>query len=144
MANFEGILTMVDAFTRVKTKRVEIVASDNAAALVAQDAFYDAIHAVSDAGVLKSGVAAYILKTDAPEAGANSDAGCTLRVRLDNGKIGTIKFPCPKVSIFKSDGSVDTANADVAALVALFETGGSLRLSEGNYVVELLGGELDK
>jgi hypothetical protein len=50
----------------------------------------------------------------------------------------------PAAAIVNPDGSIDIADEDVLAYVALFETAGHLRVSEGNYVTALLSGSLDK
>jgi hypothetical protein len=50
----------------------------------------------------------------------------------------------PAAGIINPDGSVDIADADLLALIALFETGGKLRVSDGNYVTAVLSGALDK
>jgi hypothetical protein len=144
MALFDGLLVAHDAYFRRKTKRVEIVAATESLAETAMASYLSAFEGVSDAGVEKTSVAVVTPQVVAPESGANIDTGCTLRVRMDNGKIGTIKFPCPKADIFQSDGSVDMANEAVNDIVDLFRSGGAFRLSEGNYVVEFLGGELDR
>jgi hypothetical protein len=67
-----------------------------------------------------------------------------LRVTLDNGKNYALKVPMPHADIILANGDVDISDEDVIAYVALFETGGHLRVSEGNYVTALLGGSLDK
>ena len=43
--------------------------------------------------------------------------------------------------MLNADGSVKTDDEHVVALIALFLTGGHLRVSEGNYITEVLSGE---
>jgi hypothetical protein len=65
-------------------------------------------------------------------------------VALDNGKNYAFKIPMIKASLLDAGGNVDVADEDVLALIALFETGGKLRVSEGNFIVSVLGGSLDR
>jgi len=137
-------ITMVDDFGRSLSKGVETVDTVIATAITHVTAYLTALHAVSDAGWRKQDYLADGVITQAPGAGANRDTGATIRVTLDNGRNYAFKIPMPAASIINPDGSVDIGDADVLALIALFETAGYLRVSDGNYVTAVLGGSLDK
>lgn len=137
-------ITMVDDYGRSLTKGVETVETVIATAITDIGAYLTALNAVSDAGWQKQDYLAAGVVTQAPAAGANRDTGATIKVTLDNGKNYAFKIPMPKAAIIEADGSVDVADADVLALIALFETAGKLRVSDGNYVTAVLSGSLDK
>jgi hypothetical protein len=135
---------MVDDYGRSLTKGVETVETVIATAITDIGAYLTALHAVSDAGWQKQDYLAAGVVSQAPGAGANRDTGATIKVTLDNGKNYAFRIPMPAASIINVDGSVDVGDADVLALIALFETGGKLRVSDGNYVTAVLSGSLDK
>jgi len=137
-------VTMVDDFGRSLTKGFETDATTLVNAKTYVEAGLTALHAISDAGWQKQDYLDAQTTTQAPGAGANRDTGATLRVTLDNGKNYALKIPMPAADIINPDASIDIGNADVLAYVALFETAGHLRVSEGNFVTALLGGSLDK
>jgi hypothetical protein len=135
---------MVDDYGRSLSKGVETVDTVIATAITHVSAYLTALNAVSDAGWQKQDYLAAGVITQAPVAGANRDTGATIKVTLDNGKNYAFRVPMPKTTIINPDGSVDVGNADVLALIALFETAGYLRVSDGNYVTAVLSGSLDK
>ena len=137
-------ITMVDDYGRSLTKGVETIDTVIATAITHLTAYLTALNAVSDAGWQKQDYLAAGVITQAPGAGANRDVGATLKVTLDNGKNYPFRIPMPKAAILEADGSVDVADANVLALIALFETAGYLRLSDGNYITAVLSGSLDK
>jgi len=137
-------ITMVDDYGRSLTKGVETIDTVIATAITHIGEYLTALNAVSDAGWQKQDYLAAGVVTQAPTAGANRDVGATVRVTLDSGKNYAFKIPMPKAAIINADGSVDVGDADVLALIALFESGGDLRVSDGNYVTAVLGGSLDK
>lgn len=137
-------ITMVDDYGRSLSKGVETVDAVVATAITHVGAYLTALNAVSDAGWQKQDYLAAGVITQAPGAGANRDVGATLKVTLDNGKNYAFRIPMPKAGIINADGSVDVADADVLALVALFETAGYLRVSDGNFITAVLSGSLDK
>jgi len=137
-------ITMVDDYGRSLTKGVETVDTVLATAITHVGAYLTALNAVSDGGWQKQDYLSAGVVTQAPGTGANRDVGATLRVSLDNGKNYAFRIPMPKAGIINADGSIDIADSDVLALIALFESSGYLRVSEGNYVTGVLGGSLDK
>lgn len=137
-------VTMVDDYGRSLTKGFETDATTLANAKTYVEAGLTALHAISDAGWAKQDYLDAQVTTQAATAGANRDVGATLRVALNNGKNYAMKIPMPAAGIVNPDGSIDIADADLLAYVALFETAGHLRVSEGNYVTAILSGSLDK
>lgn len=137
-------ITMVDDYGRTLGKGVETLDTVIATAITHVGAYLTALNAVSDAGWSKQDYLAAGVVTQAPGAGANRDVGATLKVTLDNGKHYPFRIPMPKAAIINADGSVDVADADVLALIALFETAGYLRVSDGNFITAVLSGSLDK
>ncbi len=137
-------ITMVDDYGRSQTKGVETVDTVLATAITHLGAYLTALNAVSDAGWQKQDYLADGVVTQAPIAGANRDTGATLKVTLDNGKNYAFRIPMIKSSMLNADGSVKIDDAAIIALVALFETAGYLRVSDGNYVTAILSGSLDK
>jgi hypothetical protein len=99
--------------------------------------------AVTDCGCFKTTFSQSQVEDDSAGSGANKDAGGTLHVRLDNGKQTSIKIPAIKPSLVNPDGSIDITAGAITALVANYELAGYYRLSEGNYVTQILYGELD-
>ena len=137
-------ITMVDDYGRSLTKGVETLDTVIATAMTHVTAYLTALNLVSDAGWQKQDYLAAGVITQAPTAGANRDVGATIKVTLDNGKNYPFRIPMPKAAIINADGSVDVADADLLALIALFETAGYLRVSDGNYITAVLSGALDK
>lgn len=137
-------ITLVDDYGRSQGKAVETVDTVIATAITHVTAYLAALLAVSDAGWQKQDYLADGVLTQAPTAGANRDTGATIKVTLDNGKNYPFRIPMPKAAIINPDGSVDVGDADVLALIALFETAGYLRVSDGNFVTAVLSGSLDK
>jgi hypothetical protein len=88
-----------------------------------------------------------MIKTDvvfAGEVGSNLDVGATFRVLLDNGKEASHKIPGFPASLVGAGGMIDVAGTEVAAYFANFLTGGACRLSDGNYVTQVLEGHFDR
>jgi len=137
-------ITLIDDYGRSMTKGVETVETLIASAITDVGAYLTALNAVSDAGWQKQDYLAAGVVTQAPTAGANRDTGATLKVVLDNGKNYAFKIPMIKASLLNASGDVDVADEDVLALIALFETAGKLRVSEGNFITAVLSGSLDK
>lgn len=138
-------ITWLDAYGRTTTKRYESNVATAALAFTAATALIAAMAAISDAGVVKvNTIFASVADAAAATAGANVDTGATLHCTLDNGKGYALKVPMVKATKVGSGGAIDVADADIAAYTALFLTGGVMRMSEGNYVVDVRSGELDK
>lgn len=135
---------IVDAYARSGSKRFEGTAGTVAQAQTDATALMADFAAVSLAGATKRTFNLSEPVAEAVEAGANLDAGATLHVRLDNGKMHALKIPAIDPALVNPDGSVDLTSAAITDYVANFLTTGAYRVSEGNYVVSLLYGELDR
>lgn len=137
-------ITLVDDYGRNMTKGVETTETLLASAISDIGGYLTALNAISDAGWEKQDYLSSGVVTQAPTAGANRDQGATLKVVLDNGKHYALKIPMIKATLLDSGGNVDLADEDVLAYIALFETGGKLRVSEGNFITAVLAGSLDR
>lgn len=114
-------------------------------ALTDSSAMLAALEAISLAAVSKYSIASVVpVASPAPETGANNDAGCTIHCRMDNAKLVGLKVPAVDPGKVEADGSVDIADSDVAAFVALFATAAHWRVSEGNYITGAVSAELDR
>lgn len=136
--------TFIDAYSRTSTKKAEGTTAVMSEAETEADALLASWMAVTKMGCTKTTFSQERLEDDAFEVGANVDAGGTLHVRLDNGKQAVIKIPAIDEDLVNPDGSIDIEAAAITGLVAHYESGGNYRLSEGNHVVALLYGELDR
>lgn len=137
-------LTLVDAYKRNTTKRYEGTATTLAQSQLDSQALTDALGSLTLAGVVKETHSVDNLVFEAAQAGANIDAGATLHCRLNNGRLAPLKIPAVNASIINADGTVDISASVVTEFVALFEQTGPFRLSDGNYVVAVEYGELDR
>lgn len=140
---FQVGLEMIDDYGRITTRRFSETDALVADALTAVGALITDFLAVSDMGTVKHDIALQTVATNAPTAGANRDVGGTLHCRLDNGKMYPLKIPSIKATMLNPDGSIDIADGAITDYVANFLTGGKFRVSEGNYITEILYGELD-
>jgi hypothetical protein len=140
----KAIVSLKDSMNRGMKKQVETVATTLADAETYFAAWLAAFQDVSDIGTEKVDYVLAAAEENAAEAGANRDVGATLRVTLDNGKHYALKIPCIKSTLYDANGNIDIEDESILAYVALFETAGHLRVSEGNYVVALLSGAVDK
>lgn len=140
---FEVGLEMVDDYGRITTRRFSNTDTLVADALTSVGSLITDFLAVSDLGTVKHDVAVRTVATNAATAGANKDVGGTLHCRLDNAKMYALKIPGVKASMVNTDGSLKIDDEDIVAYVANFLTGGKFRVSEGNYITEILYGELD-
>lgn len=140
---FEVGIELLDAYGRITTRRFSVTDATIADALTSVGGLITDFLAVSDLGTVKHDIATRTVATNAAQAGANKDVGGTLHCRLDNAKMYPLKIPGVKASMVNTDGSLKIADADIVAYVANFLTGGKFRVSEGNYITEILYGELD-
>jgi hypothetical protein len=139
-------VTLVDSFGRTTTKRFESEAATVANAQTYTDALLTALAAVSDLGQVKA-VYEYPLVITTPvaaQANANVDTGATLHTVLASAKGYALKIPGVKLSMIEADGRVDIADEAVIAYVASFLAAGHWNVSDGEHIVSLAGGELDK
>jgi hypothetical protein len=140
----EAKLTLRDAYNRYTSKLFETTATTVVAALADCAALSVDLDAVSLAATVKNRVASEALINSVPQAGANVDAGATLHCRLDNGKLYALKIPAVNPAIVNPDGSIIIDDALVLAFVAHFQSGGEFTVSEGNLIVSIEYGELDR
>jgi len=137
-------VTYVDAYGRTTTRRVGTTSTTLAAAAVDAAALVAAMGDISDLGTIKYEIGEATPDLTAAAAGSNVDVGATLTAVLDNSKKYPLHVPGIAAAMLNADGTVKIDDALIIAYIALFLTGGHLRVSEGNYVVEVLHGELDK
>lgn len=136
--------TLVDAYARQGHKRFEGTAVTVAQAETDAGGLLTALAAITKAGAVKRTLRLDSVLSEAVEDGANLDAGATIHCRLNNGKIYAFKIPAFDDALLNADGSVKIDNAAITGFIAKFETSGPYRVSEGNYVTEILYGELDR
>jgi hypothetical protein len=145
MTNLVAV-TLVDAFGRTTTKRFEAEAATVANAQTYTDALLVALANVSDLGHVKAvfEVPLTITVPVAAVTGANVDVGATLHTVLASAKGYGLKIPSVKLSLIESDGRIDIADEDVIAYVASFLAAGHWNVSDGEHIVSVASGELDK
>lgn len=143
MAVYQCTISMVDAYGRAVSKRVDVSADTHALAVTAAGAFVTDLQALTEAEVLYYSVAERVTFNGSLTAGANRDEGVTFSVRTTDNEKSTIKVPAPKNAIFNTDGSVDTANALVTDFIANYLSAAIL-VDDGEIVTSLIGGRLDE
>lgn len=136
--------TIVDAYARSGAKRFEGKATTIAQAQTDATALMADWAAVTLAGASKRTFNQSEALSEAVETGANLDAGGTVHVRLNNSKLYAFKIPAIDPALVNPDGSIDITNAAISDLLAHFESTGEYTLSEGNHIVAVLYGELDR
>ncbi|GAH93799.1 unnamed protein product [marine sediment metagenome] len=140
---FEVGIQFLDDYGRTTTRRFQNTETLIADALASVGTLITDFLMTSDLGTMKHDVAVRTVCDNAADTGANKDVGGTLHCVLDNAKLYPLRIPGIKDSMLNPDGSIDLVNAAITTYVANFETGGKFRVSEGNYVVDVLYGELD-
>lgn len=145
MGNLVAV-TLQDAFGRSTTKRFEAQAATVALAQTYTDAFLAALAAVSDLGQVKAIYEVPLVVTTpvAPGANSNIDVGATLHTVLASARGYGLKVPGIKYSLVAADGRVDVADAAILAYLAMFEAAGHWQVSDGEKIVSVNYGELDK
>lgn len=143
MPVYQCAISMVDAYGRPVSKRVDISAVDYATALINASGFVDDLQAITEAEILYYTVATKVVYAGTLTAGANRDEGVTFSVRTTDNEKAVIKVPAPKNAIFQSDGSVDLSNALVTGLMANY-LGALVLVDDGETVTSLISGRLDK
>lgn len=142
---FAATVELQDSYGRKSSKRVETTAATLADAITAIGLYLTDLAAITDLACLK--VSYHSEDTSGAfsgQAGSNVDVGGTFRVLLDNGKYAAHKVPAIKATLVDSGGNIDVADALIVAYFANFLTGGDCRLSEGNFVVSVVSGILDR
>ena len=136
-------IEFVDDYGRSTTCRFSVTDALVADALTSVGALITDFLAVSDLGTVKHDIAVQTVASNAAQTGANKDVGATLHCLLENAKMYPLHIPGIKASMLNPDGSIDLTDGAITDYVANFLTGGKFRVSEGNYVTQVLYGELD-
>jgi hypothetical protein len=142
---FDVTFTLQDKYARRTTRRYT-----NTRALLADcqtdlATMIGMLETLSGCAVVKAEIGIPSTYDTEPDSGANIDAGATLHVRLNNGKLYPMHIPAITSTYLNSDGSVKIDNSDVTDFTGAFATsGGHWTISEGNTVASLESGELDR
>jgi hypothetical protein len=136
-------VTYSDAYGRTTSRRYENTRSTISDAASDAAAMIVLYQAVGDLGVTKFEISQMTPQSVSPQAGANLDVGGTVHAVLDNAKQYAVHIPGIKATMVNPDGALDMADSDLLAWLAVFETGGKFRVSEGNYFTSYRYGELD-
>ncbi|GAH91338.1 unnamed protein product [marine sediment metagenome] len=140
---FEVGVQFLDDYGRTTTRRFQNTDALVADALTSVGSLVANFLAVSDLGTLKHDVAVRTVEANPAQTGANKDVGGTLHCVLDNSKLYPLKIPGIRDTMLNPDGSIDLEDLAIVAYFENFMTAGKFRVSEGNYVVSVLYGELD-
>ncbi len=151
MTVFNVTMVLQDAYGR-KTRKLfeteDISAADvgaefllarTAAAGLATD-----LAALTEAELLWYHIGEEVTYTDTADSGANVDEGLTMVVDKPDSKRGNLKVPAPINAVFNADGTLDLTHSAVTAYVTNFQSGGDFTFSDGEKVVNLISGRLDK
>jgi len=142
---FNCTLVLKDAMNRTCRKTLETTEDTLALAQTAIGLYLTDLLAITDLGIVS---ATYTVKdatvAEDPVAGSNRDTGATFKVRLPGGDLAAHKVPGFKQSLAGSGGSIDVEGAEVQAYFDNFLTGAALRLSDGEYIIDVETGEMDK
>jgi hypothetical protein len=142
---FDVTFTLQDAYARRTTRRYTNTRALLADCITDVADLLDTLEALSKCAVVKTEIGIPSTYDTEPEAGANIDAGGTLHVRLNNGKLYPLHIPAIDANLLNSDGSIKLDNADVTGFAdALGTDAGHWTVSEGNTVDSLESGELDR
>jgi len=141
---FEITFTLQDAYARRTTRRYANDRTLLADASTDVTAMIGYLEALSNCAVVKVVIGAPTTYATSPAAGANVDAGATIHVRLDNGKLYPLHIPAVDTTIINADGSMDIADAIVTNFTGAFGSGAHWTVSEGNTVDAVESGELDR
>jgi hypothetical protein len=142
---FKCTLVLKDDMNRTVRKTLETTEALLADAQTAVEAYLVDLAVVSDLGV----VSATYTEKDAtvatsPAEDSNVDIGATFKVRLPDGNLAPHKIPGFSQGFAGSGGSIDVEQSEIQAYFDNFLTGASLRLSDGEYIVDVEVGEMDK
>lgn len=139
------VLTLIDTMGREITKRIETNQTTLALAQGAITDYLIDLAAVTDLASIGSSYSSLGAgDTFAGAASSNVDTGATFKVLTGTGKKAAHHIPGFAQTLAGGDGSIDVTQNEVVAYFANFLTGGSLRLSDGEYVAQVLSGKMDK
>jgi len=138
-------MSVEDSFSRVKTKRVELVTTDSTQAEIDAAFVVQTYQAAIDGLITKWAVTGenYVA---GPAGPSNVDTGVTMSCQLaGRAEKAANKWPTPDTAYINIDGTVDLANALVVAVQNLYVApGGVARLSDGETITGFVSGKLDK
>lgn len=138
-------LNLRDSFGRLTKKKLETVDTVLATAITHVNAYAALLATLTDLALESVEYHATDLTgAFAGEDDSNVDVGATFKLRLADGSFASYRVPGFVLSKVSGSGTVDPADSDVAALFALFATGGALRVSDGEAVDTVIFGELDR
>ena len=142
---FVANITLVDSYGRLTTKRVETTDALLAGAKTSIGNYATALNALTDLELVR------VTYSEVDDAAAfagtgtsNVDVGATFRVKLADGALAPHKIPGFEIGHVGGGGGIDPADVDVAAYFALYATGGTLRMSDGEAVDSVVSGQLDR
>lgn len=118
--------------------------ADYAAAQTAAAALAADLAAISQGDVLAYTISERIVYTDAATAGSNVDEGAHIVARKDDNYNVSLAIPMPEASIRNADGTIDIESALVTDYTSNFTAAGDFTVSDGELIVELIGGTLDR
>jgi len=142
-------LTMQDSYGRQTRRIIEVERPATIELLVvAAGTISTALEAVTDLQLVRADWIIQAVDAGfAGQEGSNVDVGGTISGLLTdgNGKKASLKIAGIKTSFVQGDGSLDLADEDLAAYLALFESdGGIASLSDGEQIASWIKGSLDK
>lgn len=137
-------IVMQDYYNRHTSKAFNGTALASTQALIDAQALAVDLDAVTTLGTSKVIVSDEVILTPSPTQYGNLDAGATLHCRLDNGKLYAFKIPGIAPAFVNVDGSVDIAAQGILDLIEHFQSGGEFTVSEGDLIVAVEYGELDR
>lgn len=145
MADYEVTLKFDDVEGRTTKRSVIITVADEAALIVAADAFVLVVEVLTKCGVLEYAYRRVVSVLHAPDAGSNIDPGATYRWASALQITPTTQLPDPVEAIKDGQGGMDLGNALVIAYAAEY-TGGALRVNRNTPTqpTALTSGTLDK
>lgn len=142
---FIATIEFLDSFGRRTTKRLETETDVLLTATAAVTTLLTQLDVLTD---LQCVGVSYSLK-DATQVFAgqplsNIDRGATFRLRLNDGRMAPYKIPGFPLSKVIANGHIDPSDVDVQSYFANFADAGAFTLSDGETMVEVVSGELDR
>lgn len=142
---FEVTFTVLDAYGRTTRRTYGSDRATLADVLTDSSTMLGLLEGLSLGAISRYSISQVVpVASPSPTALANVDAGATLHCRMENSKLVGLKVPAIDPALVNADGSVDLTENAVTDFVAAFATGAHWRVSEGNYIVDIVSGELDK
>lgn len=151
MTVFTLSVTMMDAYgrtTRKLYKTEDISGADVGAEYLAAQGFattfLTALGNLTEAEILYYNLGREVVYSDSVVAGANVDEGLTAVALKTNNKKVVIKVPAPINAVFNADGTLDITDGIVTAYMNHFIATAGFTISDGENIVSLVSGRLDK